>query len=64
MPTPTRLVEESTFKVLVLTVVVSPSTVKFFEALDYTVVGVSDYDPNVHQPAIIKSNKEKELPEC
>ena len=38
--------------------------VKFFEALDYTVVGVSNYDPNVHQPAIIKSNKEKELPEC
>ena len=38
--------------------------VKFFEALDYTVIGVSNYNPDVHQPTTIKSKEDKELPEC
>ena len=38
---------------------------KFFEALDYTIVGISEYDPDVHQHTIIsKELKDKELPEC
>ena len=39
--------------------------IKFFEALDYTVIGVSEYNPDIHQHATIqKSTKDKELPEC
>ena len=38
---------------------------KFFEALDYTVVGISDYNPDLHQPTIIREqNQEREIPEC
>ena len=38
---------------------------KFFEALDYTVVGISEYNPDIHQHAIIRTNtKEREMPEC
>ena len=38
---------------------------KFFEALDYTVVGISDYNPDIHQHSVIREqSQEREIPEC
>ena len=41
----------------------------FFKALDYTVVGISEYDPNIHIPSVItktliNEDEEEELPQC
>ena len=37
----------------------------FFRALDYTVIGISDYNPDIHVPSVISTTKEdEELPKC
>ena len=44
--------------------------IDFFKALDYTVIGISKYDPNVHVPSVVSDFKlddddeEKETPLC